>query len=148
MMSRCLLAIALAAVALPAFAKKEPREPMECENNFTYSGSMSDGKTFKTSVVHTGMTYQQAYDKALAYLRNSDKRMVVDANVERGYIRAESRVFGGDSVPLRMLFNGRADGSVKVDVSLNAYSGQLVLKSAAMAETCNLVNSPAFADAS
>ena len=105
-----------------------------------------EGKTFKTSVTHTGMTYQQVYDKALAYLGSNDKRAVVDANVERGYIRAESRVFGGSSVPLRMLFNGRPGGGVKVDVSLNAYAGQLVMKSAAMAEVCNLANSPAFAD--
>jgi hypothetical protein len=145
MIVRPLFALALLAVSTSSIAAKVEAEPTECESNFTYGGSFSSGKTFKTSQQYTGIPYNTVFDK-VADAITADGLSIIDQSKERGYIRANNPVKGGDGgtavAPLRVLVLGKPDGSVKVDATFSIAGGQMTTKKAIMTHLCQMLAAP------
>ncbi|HBK45366.1 MAG TPA: hypothetical protein DDZ67_02800 [Xanthomonadaceae bacterium] len=142
MINRYLLAAALLAASAPLLAQEQAGE---CESNFTVGGSFSAGKTFKSSVEHTGLSYDVVFDKVAAAIE-ADGLQIIDQSKERGYIRANNPVKGGEGgtsvAPLRVLVLGKPNGNVKVDATFNIAGGQLSPKKAVMKSMCAMLNAP------
>ncbi len=118
----------------------------QCEANFTVAGSWSSGKTFKTSAEHAGVGYDVAFDKVAAAIRN-DGLTIIDESKERGFIRANNPVKGGQGgtavAPMRVLVIGKPGGAVKVDVTFTIAGGQLAPKKAMIQHLCAVADAPA-----
>ncbi len=111
--------------AQDAFAKDKPLPPddRDCAKNFTFEGSFSAGRVFKTSAVILGVTNDEALKRAARNLASVGWSIDM-TNIAMGMISASQNVKGGGTKTVPLTFMSEAvDGGVRVEMVYKTTAG-------------------------